>query len=334
MQDEATKRVKEYAKNDNLENFLKELNYDLSYTEKELLKGNIEEQPIIFVIGVPRCGSTLMMQWLANTGEIAYPSNLLSRFYKSPIIGSKIQKLLTDQRYNFRNEIFDFSTEVNYSSVNGKTKGALAPNEFLYYWWNFVPEKELQYWTDEELREQVDIETFQKELWGTAQSLEKPFALKCPLLYNTVFLSEVFKKSIFIYIKRDPVTNMAALLKARENLYGSDKEWFSLKIKEYPMLSQLENPMDQVAGQVYYINEAISAGINQLESNRKIEVEYEKFCENPQKIYDELVEKLATMGCVISQEYQGEHKFNITRNAEDYKECGMAYEAFIKNINK
>ena len=41
MQDEAKKRVKEYAKNDNLESFLKELNYDLSYTEKELLKGNI-----------------------------------------------------------------------------------------------------------------------------------------------------------------------------------------------------------------------------------------------------------------------------------------------------
>ena len=334
MQDETKKRLKEYARNNNLEGFLKELNGDLLYSENELLKQDIEEQPIIFVTGVPRCGSTLMMQWLANIGEIAYPSNMLSRFYKTPIIGSKIQRLLTDEKYNFRNEIYDFSSEVDYSSVNGKTKGALAPNEFLYYWWNYVPEKELQYWTDAELREQMDIERFQKELWGTAKSFGKPFALKCPLLYNMHFLSEILQKSIIIYVKRNPVTNMAAILKARENLYGDQKQWFSHKIKEYPELIKLEDPLEQVVRQVYYIDQAISEGLSYVEEDRKIVVEYEEFCADPKKTYDELAEKLEKLGYKLPSEYHGEQQFKITRSVEDYKECAEVYEAFMNSLNK
>ena len=50
----------------------------------------------VFVVGALRSGTTLFTQWLATTGLTAYPTNLLSRFYGAPLVGAKIQQLLTD----------------------------------------------------------------------------------------------------------------------------------------------------------------------------------------------------------------------------------------------
>ncbi len=41
--------------------------------------------------------------------------------------------LLTDEQYNYRNEILDFNRKIDFISENGKTTGALAPNEFWYF---------------------------------------------------------------------------------------------------------------------------------------------------------------------------------------------------------
>ena len=136
-------RRKEFQRNEKLEEFLKEINFDLEIAEKELLKKEYEDYPVVLVMGALRSGTTLLTQWLANTNEFAYPTNVLSRFYQAPIIGAKIQRLLFDREYNFRNEIRDFNQEINYSSENGKTRGALAPNEFWYFWRRFFQYEEL-----------------------------------------------------------------------------------------------------------------------------------------------------------------------------------------------
>jgi len=42
-------------------------------------------------VGALRSGTTLFMQWLANTGVFSYPTNILSQFFGAPVIGAKIQ---------------------------------------------------------------------------------------------------------------------------------------------------------------------------------------------------------------------------------------------------
>ena len=88
------KRNKEFQRNKDLENFLKEINEDLLIAEKEQLKKQMKEYPVILVVGALRSGTTLLTQWLANTKQFAYATNVLSRFYETPIIGAKIQRLL------------------------------------------------------------------------------------------------------------------------------------------------------------------------------------------------------------------------------------------------
>lgn len=328
---EEAKRAEQFKRNVSLEQFLGEINSDLWHTEENLLQKKFFDYPVIFVMGPHRSGSTLIMQWLAQSGVVAYPTNLMSRFYRTPIIASKIQLLLTDERYNYRNEIRDFNGGVDFNSENGKTKGALAPNEFWYFWRRFLPFKELDYLPTEQLLQKVDIQTFKAEFAGIVDVFQKPFALKGMILnYNIDFLDHIFEKAIFIYAKRDPLTNIESALQAREKQFGSIEEWYSFKIPEYEELKKL-NPYEQVAGQIYHINKAVENGLANVAEHKKMIVDYEKFCENPKKFYDEMVGKLKIHGCNIDTVYNGEESFYMTRKSVADENVIKAFEKFDFN---
>lgn len=325
-----THRTIHFRRNNILEEFLTEINDDLWTTEENLLNIKEPKYPLIFVMGALRSGTTLMTQWLGDIG-CAYPTNLMSRFYKAPIMASKIQKLLTDEKYNYRNELRDFNSGIDFNSENGKTIGALAPNEFWYFWRRFLDFKELDYLSTSELLKTVDIDTLRSEFAGIVDVFQKPFALKGMILnYNIDFLDKIFPKAIFIHTKRDPLTNIASALKARERQLGSIKEWYSFKIPEYVELEKL-NPYEQVAGQIYHINKAVESGLEKVAEHKKMVVNYEEFCKNPKKYYDEIKDKLNTQGYNLNTVYNSEKKFNITRNSVNDENISNAYNTFYKD---
>ena len=309
-------RTKGFSRNILLEKLLKDVNYDLWNAEKLLLSegSGVLKKPLIVLMGPMRSGTTLFMQWLANTGLVSYPTNLLSRFYQAPIIGAKIQLLLTDSRFNFRDELGEFTQQTEYSSENGKTRGVLAPNEFWYFWRRFLAEPSRDVWTDEELRQSMDVKTMKAELVGIMDVLQSPFAVKGLLFnYNIPFLDSIFEKVIFVQIKRDIVTHVSSVLDARKRQLGSESEWYSFKIPEYAMLKDLD-PISQSAGQLHYINAAVSKGMQSVSESRKLVVQYEDFCQNPRKVFDELVMKLDLSA--RENVYRGESFFKISRNSD------------------
>lgn len=306
-----------FKRNLTLETLLSKINDSLSSAENMALRNystGYEDYPVIFVMGPHRCGTTLFMQWLANSGLVAYPTNLLSRFYAAPVIGAQIQLMLTDQRYNFRNEIFDFNSPISFESDNGKTKGALAPNEFWYFWRRFLPFHELDWLSDEELFRVVDKEKLVGELETLTRVFGKPFALKSMILnYNIPFLDATFEKAIFIQIKRDPVTNVASILEARKRQLGSEKEWYSFKIPEYSQLKDLD-AITQSAGQLHYISAAVTKGMESVSASRKLVVQYEEFCQDPRCVFEELLTKLELSG--NGNGYCGPDQFSMSRNPD------------------
>lgn len=308
-------REQEFRKNRVLEELLSEINTDMQPSEHQLLSQYVDEMmqfPLILIMGPLRSGTTLFTQWLANTGLTAYPTNLLSRFYGSPILGAKIQLLLTDPRFAYRNELGEFLQVTEYSSENGKTKGVLAPNEFWYFWRRFLTEPERDVWSDEELRQSMDVPTMKAELVGMMDVFQRPFAAKGMLFnYNIPFLDSVLDQALFIQVKRDPVSNVASILEARKRQLGSEYEWYSFSIPEYPQLRKLD-PVAQSAGQMHYINKAVTRGMACVNDSRKMVVEYEQFCENPAAIYAKLAQKIGTP----SSNYSGPQKFKRTRTVD------------------
>jgi len=307
-------RTTQFRRNELLEKLLAELGGDLQPAENRLTAHYQQttgmRYPLILVMGPLRSGTTLFTQWLANTGLIAYPTNLLSRFYQAPIIGAKIQLLLTDPRYNFRDELGEFVQQAEYISDNGKTKGVLALNEFWYFWRRFLAEPGRDVWTDEELRQSMDTRTMLAELAGMMDVFQKPFAAKAMLFnYNIPFLDSILEKVIFVQIKRDPAANAASVLEARKRQLGSESAWYSFKIPEYEQLKNLE-PSEQVAAQVHCINEAVTAGLTHVADRRKLVVQYEDFCATPEVYFSHLAELLGSPAS-----YNGPGSFQSTNPA-------------------
>ena len=226
-------RTSEFGRNSHLEALLKDLNSTLWPAEQRTLSAYKNPKlPTILIMGPGRSGTTLFMQWLANTGIVAYPTNLLSRFYQAPVIGAKIQLMLTDPHYDLKGELGESAQRATYESMNGKTLGALAPHEFWYFWRRFLPDPDRDDLSNAELEKGLDAATLLSELAGLVDVFQKPFACKAMLFNNNIeFLNKIIENSIFIQIRREPLFNIQSMLDARERQLGSRDNWYSFKIK-------------------------------------------------------------------------------------------------------
>lgn len=327
------KRTKQFARNEKLESLLKQINGILGLAGERVIDNyRMPKYPVVLIVGAPRSGSTLMMQWLAQTGRFAYPTNLLSRFYGSPYIGALIQRLLTDPEFDFNEEFFDFSSELSFYSDLGKTRGVLGPNEFWYFWRRFFPYGEIQY-LDEESLAKADAVRFVAELAAIESVFDKPFAMKGLIInWNIPYVSNLLDQILFIYITRHPLYNAQSLLEARVKYYGDQRGWYSFKPQEYEELKKLD-PLEQVAGQMYFTNKAIDQGLGEIDRARWLQVSYEDFCESPRKVFAQILAKLENLGMKIGNwEYEGPENFQPTNRVrlpeEEWRAIIAAYKLF------
>ena len=265
----------------------------------EALIGEVEsnltfdsEQPVIFLMGCARSGTTLLSQLLANATDWCYPSNLISRFYYAPYVGAMVQKMLFD--LDPKGELLgEYKNNINLSSQLGKTKGALSPHEFWYYWRRFFDFGEIQQLREEELKK-INYEGFVNGLKAIQSVFDSPLFLKGMILnWHIPILAELFPNSFFIHIVRDIKFNAQSLLNSRKKFYGDKYEWYSFKPPEYYDLEKL-TPEEQVVYQVHYTNLTIKKGMTPLSPERVINLQYESLCENPEETISTIVKRVTS----------------------------------------
>jgi hypothetical protein len=304
-------RTKSHRRNGKLLIALGELNRALDAAERSL-PARRPAHPIVVVVGVPRSGTTLLTQWIAQSGHFCYPTNFLSRFYQAPTIGSMIQRLLFDQEMQFKDEFADIinARNTNFRSELGKTQGALSPHEFWFFWRRFFRFPDVP--TSEQLfSKSARFGEFTKACGKIQHIFRKPFLLKGLIMFPYL---EIFSKKCpqvkIVYIYRAAESNIASLLKARRTYFGSQSTWYSFKPREFARLKNL-NATRQVTGQYRFINESIREALTRIPADRQLTVEYEDFCRNPAKIY----RKLAHL-CGIPRHYTGPLSFSPSTAAK------------------
>lgn len=306
-------RTREHARHAPLEAALADLNEILASSEDAIWrKCRTPKFPVVFIVGVGRSGTTLILQWLAGLGRFAYPSNILSRFYGAPAIGARIQEILTT--HDLRGELLGTDAQREFVSNLGKTKGPLSPNEFWYFWRRFFQFGELCVMNPESIAH-ARWDEFRGELAAIETVFRKPLAMKGMIMnWHLPLLHEALSgRALFIHVCRDAVLNAQSLLAARERFFGTRNEWYSFKPPEFEELRGL-NPLQQVAAQVHLTNRAIEDGLGRIPAECVTRIAYEEFCASPRVLFDALRDKLAVAGVEVGGwSYAGPNSFDASR---------------------
>ena len=249
----------------------------------------IKKYPPVFIIGAPRCGSTLLYKVLTERFKFSYFSNFTAKFYKTPICGTLLQKILGIRArrgdYNF-----------NY----GQVEGLGSPNECGGFWYRWFPRGLHVYLNPGETQAGV-LKELRDEIGGISAVTKRPVIFKN--LYNSMRIApiiEAIPEAVFIVCHRDKIDNALSVLKGRtKNLHSKDK-WWSLPPKEIDYLANL-SWAEQIAGQVYYTYQQIEDDKKRFGTERFIENKYEEFCANVHSSVTRIEEFLSAKGCYLEK---------------------------------
>lgn len=251
--------------------------------EAPLVRRGSSGQPwLIFLLALPRSGSTLTYQTLIHGLGPLYLSNLWNLFYGMPFLGGKLS-LRCCRGY-----------ESDFQSSQGFVGGLCGPAEGLGFW---------SYWTGagmsdasarvSEARLSRRVEYFRNVVRSLTSS-EMPFVAG---YLGHVLVAESlrawFPDAIFIRLHRDPVSNAASILRIRQ--VGSG-DWFSVRPIECESV-QGKGLHEEVVAQVYWLNRRL-AWLEQ--DDRTIHLSYEELSAKPDSTLQRIIDECNACGLELS----------------------------------
>ena len=325
-------KSEQFRTNDKLNALLSELKELLSPVQRTIDCPLQPQWPVGCIIGNPRSGSTLLLQFMASTGVFSYPTNVLTRFSYAPYIGGLIQKMLFDPKYDFHGDFADIQSQINFESDIGKSKGALATNEFQHFFRNYMPNFDIE-WLDDNALKKVDCKGMMKGLASIEKAFERPFITKANILqHNLEYFAREIACLLYFHIRRKPIFIMQSIFNSRKRYYGSQNVWWSVKPREYNNQLKDMDVYHQIAGQVYFTDMEIEKGLMHISDKNQLTIEYESFCENPEAVYEKIIEKYSVLGCELNSEYNGPKSFvcsnKIRLPEKDIESLQSAFEDF------
>lgn len=265
---------------DNMDNDLvvKQMNARLAAQEEQLLQSfSTPSLPVLFIIGLPRSGTTLLTQLLIQRYRLGYINNIVAKFWEAPVVGANLMLSLRGKQA---------TPSVSLDSSFGFTEELDGPHEFGYFWRRFFPFSD-HHELEPDVLASVDILLLQREIAGLESVYQAPMLFKNPaaLPLQTAFLSRALPTSVFLKIERDPESIAASLLKGRRAYTGSIQNWFSIKPRSYKELLD-QSVYDQIAGQMFYTEKSMNQQLLEVPDHRQLSVSYHDLCEQPEIFFD------------------------------------------------
>ncbi len=257
-------------------NFLNELNKSLQNIECSF-PVSASPPPSIFIIGVPRSGTTLISQLLSACTDAGYVNNLMARFWQAPTVGAQLSCEVLKRR------IFTGS------SAYGQTLYPEEPHEFGAFWRSVLNYSDM---TQKETDKGIDWNALVITLNKIASVHQRPVIYKVFQLYwHLATFHNYLPSSKWIWVKRNPVDNALSLLQMRKNKTGKTDTWFSARpigAEKYDK----ESPLVQVAAQVKLIEDWIEKQLSKIPNEASLQVNLDELCKTPDAIVTSLISKL------------------------------------------
>jgi hypothetical protein len=261
----------------------------LSYIEKKLLsKYACEGTQLapVFVMGLPRSGTTLFYQLLLNYFDWSYFTRWTHYYYRSPVTAYKMQHLLFPKpRY------FEYKSNYGKFQEPGHLVKTWRPVEGHRIWRRWFPEEPTHCY-----RGNLSGPA-KEEMLSTIAALTAisgcPFLSKNPRhSVRLLALSEALPNAIFMVVKRARLyvaqSLYVARLRRKTASRSQNNSWWGTKPSEFVYLKHLD-PLRQAVGQTVAIERELKVQLLKCK-NPYIEVEYSDICERPEMVL-QLVQK-------------------------------------------
>jgi hypothetical protein len=244
---------------------------------KKYAKGKIKHQPI-FILGVPRSGSTILYQLITSCFDVSYINNLAVASRENLYAGLRLSNIFYK---NKRHDSFDSDYGNTFKS------GLNAPAEGGSIWYKWFSKEKIYF--EKNSLSQKQLKEIKELIVAITNRYNKPLVIKNLMFSQRLeVLHQLFPEAKFIYIKREPEFNAQSIYQAREK-NGSINEWWSTKPQKFNDLVKL-NPIDQVVKQVYLIEKQIESGLKLFNKNNVVVITYEKMVEDCETVLLEVGE--------------------------------------------
>jgi hypothetical protein len=230
--------------------------------------------PVVFMLGPPRCGSTLLVQTLVSNLDVSYLSNRHAAWYGAPWIVERFARPRTA------------SAEVEHRSRHGVTAGPAGPSECGSWWRRFHHE---DWWETPELAS-FDAKGFARSLSLYSHASGRPIIFKN--LYASLRIPAIVKavpNAAFIHIRRAEEDVARSILKVRYDVFGTPEAWWSMKPRDWESAAALP-PEEQVRRQIAGVDRHIREGLATaaVPDRRVLQVEYQTLCDDPGSVVEEV----------------------------------------------
>jgi LPS sulfotransferase NodH len=289
---ETRERLPPFRRDRAIDEYLGRLNQILQDVELPRLNGDgpdSESLPMIYVVGAPRSGGTLLAQVLSRHLRVGYISNLAARFWLRPSIGVSLARSFDGGQGHRR---------ISFESAYGRTAGVEDVNEFGYFW---------RHWLRLDVCRTHHLsagETTRIDSAGLTRALRQeilqPFGL--PVVMKNIicgmhaeFLSRLHPRSVFVRIERSPYDVAASMLRARHTIYGDYDAWWSVKPSTYPFAPPAESAEEEVVRQLSDWRRELKAELSKPGVS-VIDVGYDDLCADPHGMLDGVVDRVRRTG--------------------------------------
>lgn len=235
------------------------------FIENKLISRNkrILYKPI-FIVGLPRSGSTLLYQLICNNFEVSYFSNLCSLFFGYPASIIYLTK-------KFHNNV----QIKKYKSDYGYTSGIFSPSEaggIYRYWFSDI--------------KHIDVDKIFNTISEIMSILNKPFVWKnLNLSYHIEILHKIFPNALFIKVERK-------LEFVCQSIFMKSKLDDGINIINFELNGKLNDNelLEKLVGSAKKLDQNINNIVRSSDINF-LEIKYEELCSEPQSVLDKIVGK-------------------------------------------